>query len=206
MTSNAKNNIQRRLTINLVTIIILAICLCITTFALVSSMWVRNNTFDTGKVDIDLWGQYYESTKNTTDPKGPDKSIIHDSEFRFEPGMTVVKPAYVTNKSSDPVYCKLFFKDISGDLADILEITIKDGTNVLYQGKASNLTGENNGTDADSKKYALGTTEIAKDATKEYTVIFHYPKNEGNSGQGKCLEFTMVAEAVQTKNNPNAEF
>ena len=195
MTSNAKNNIQRRLTINLVTIIILAICLCITTFALVSSMWVRNNTFDTGKVDITLTGQYSDTDQ-----------IIKESDFLFEPGMTVERPAFVTNNSSDPVYCKLFFKDISGDLADILEITIKDGTNVLYQGKASNLTGENNGTDADSKKYALDTTKIAINATKEYTVIFHYPKNEGNNGQGKCLEFTMVAEAVQTKNNLNAEF
>lgn len=199
MTSNAKNNIQRRLTINLVTIIILAICLCITTFALVSSMWVRNNTFDTGKVEINLWGEYYEATKDNAEP---DKRIIDENEFHFEPGMTVVKPAYVTNKSSDSVYCKLYFDKITGDLADILEITIKDGTNPkpLYQGKASNLTGKGDG------KYALDTTEIAKGAKKEYTVIFHYPKNEGNSGQGKCLEFTMVAEAVQTKNNPNAEF
>lgn len=200
MTNNAKNNIQRRLTINLVTIIILAICLCITTFALVSSMWVRNNTFDTGKVDIDLWGEYYEATKDTTDPNGPDKSIIHESEFLFEPGMTVKKPAYVTNNSTDPVYCKLYFKDIAGELANILEITIKDGDKVLYTGKASNLTG------ADAEHWALDKTIIGMKEKKTYTVFFHYPKDEGNAGQNQYLTFTMVAEAVQTKNNPEARF
>lgn len=199
MTNNAKSNIPRRITINIVTIIILALCLCITTFALVSSIWVKNNIFETGYVDIDLWGQYYEATKTTDNP---DKSIIREGDFLFEPGMTVERPAIVTNKSSDPVYCKLYFTDIdkNGKLADILEITIKDGEKVLYKGKASQFTGTN----ADSM--ALDKTKIAVGAQKEYTVLFHYPKDEGNSGQGQWLSFTMKAEAVQVRHNGNAEF
>ena len=69
MTTSAKDNITRRLRINVAIIILLAVCLCITTFALVSSLWVRDNLFQTGKVDIEIWGQYYEATKNTDNPE-----------------------------------------------------------------------------------------------------------------------------------------
>ena len=113
--------------------------------------------------------------------------------------MTVVKPAYVTNKGTWDVYCKLYFKEIKGDLADILDVTIKDADKVLYTGK---LSGFNKG------KNVVDTSPIPVGTQKEYTVIFRYPEAEGNAGQGKTLEFTMDATAVQTKNNtdPNAGF
>ena len=113
MTTSAKDNITRRLRINVAIIILLAVCLCITTFALVSSLWVRDNLFQTGKVDIEIWGQYYEATKNTDNP---DRRIIDEHEFLFEPGMTVVKPAYVKNVGTGDAYCKLYFTAVEGEL------------------------------------------------------------------------------------------
>lgn len=193
MTDNSETNIKRKLTTRIITIIILAICLFITTFALTASILVQDNLFETGKVEIDIWGKYYDAAATV-----PDKSIIHKDEHLFEPGMTVKRPVYIYNESIIPVYCKLYFDEISGGLADILEVTIKDDSgNILYTGKASKLTKANSD---------ISKTEIAGNTKKEYTVFFHYPKYEGNSGQGQCLEFNMVAEAVQTKNNPTKEF
>lgn len=190
MTSKAGRNLPRRIRINIATIIVLAICLCITTFALVASTVVKDNIFETGKIDIELTGE-----------DGTDNNKIIEGGYLFEPGMTVVKPAYVTNKGTWAVYCKLYFKEIKGDLADILDVTIKDkdADKVLYTGK---LSGFNKG------KNVVDTSPVPVGAKKEYTVIFRYPEAEGNAGQGKTLEFTMDATAVQTKNNtdPNAGF
>lgn len=190
MTSKAGRNLPHRIRINIATIIVLAICLCITTFALVASTVVKDNIFETGKIDIELTGE-----------DGTDNNKIIEGGYLFEPGMTVVKPAYVTNKGTWAVYCKLYFKEIKGDLADILDVTIKDkdADKVLYTGK---LSGFNKG------KNVVDTSPIPVGTKKEYTVIFRYPEAEGNAGQGKTLEFTMDATAVQTKNNtdPNAGF
>lgn len=190
MISKAGRNLPRRIRINIATIIVLAICLCITTFALVASTVVKDNIFETGKIDIELTGE-----------DGTDNNKIIEGGYLFEPGMTVVKPAYVTNKGTWAVYCKLYFKEIKGDLADILDVTIKDknADKVLYTGK---LSGFNKG------KNVVDTSPIPVGTKKEYTVIFRYPEAEGNAGQGKTLEFTMDATAVQTKNNtdPNAGF
>jgi len=200
MTTSAKDNITRRLRINVAIIILLAVCLCITTFALVSSLWVRDNLFATGNVDIEIWGQYYDETKPAAER---DTRIIRESDFLFEPGMTVVRPAYVTNVGSGDAYCKFYFKDIKGELANVLDVTIKDGNTgtdtdkILYSGKLSALT-ENTAVVAED--------EIKTKTRKEYTVIFHFPEDAGNTAQGQWLEFTLTAEAVQTKNNTNREF
>ena len=37
-------------------------------------------------------------------------------------------------------------------------------------------------------------------------IYFHFPENEGNRNQGTKMSFDIVAEAVQTKNNPNKLF
>ena len=188
MTSKAKGNIPRRIKINIATIILLAICLCITTFALVASTVVQRNIFETGNIDI----QVIDENGKIND----EARLIEERDFLFEPGMTVVKPVYVKNTGTWDAYCKLYFKDIKGDLADILDVTVADKItgDVLYTGKVSGLN---------STSKALGVTEIKEKEKREYTVTFHYPEAEGNAGQGKELTFTMEAKAIQTKNNPD---
>lgn len=75
MNDNSKT--AKKLTASVVTIIILAVCLCITTFALVfATVSVDNNLFHTGSVEINL---------------NDGKPVIEEHEFLFEPGMTVQK-------------------------------------------------------------------------------------------------------------------
>lgn len=159
------------------------ICLCVTTFALVwASVSVENNSFHTGIVQIDLNGG---------------KPIIQEHEFLFEPGMTVKKDFYIENDSTWSVYYRLYFDNVSGGLADVLEVTIKDGEKTLYQGTAQNLN-RSNVTAADD--------ELQVKERRTLTVYFHFPEEKGNETQSLDLTFTMCADATQTKNNPNKLF
>lgn len=179
----AENKTAKRLTGGIIAIVALAVCLCITTFALVyASVSVENNLFHTGKVKINL---------------NDGKPVIREHEFIFEPGMTVKKDFFIENDSTWDVYYRIYLENVSGGLKDVLEITVKDGDRALYSGTASELTHQNV-TAADD------TLKIGQ--KRNLTVYFHFPEDKGNETQNLDLTFTMCAEATQTKNNPNRLF
>lgn len=179
----AENKTAKRLTGGIIAIVALAVCLCITTFALVyASVSVENNLFHTGKVKINL---------------NDGKPVIREHEFIFEPGMTVKKDFFIENDSTWDVYYRIYLENVSGGLKDVLEITVKDGDRALYSGTASELT-QQNVTAADD------TLKIGQ--KRNLTVYFHFPEDKGNETQNRDLTFTMCAEATQTKNNPNRQF
>ena len=178
----AETKTAKRLTGGIIAIIVLAVCLCITTFALVyASVSVENNLFHTGKVKINL---------NDGEP------VIQEHEFLFEPGMTVVKGFFIENDSTWDVYYRLYLDNVSGGLSDVLTVTLKDGDRVLYSGTANELTRQN--------VVADDTLKIGQ--RRNLTVTFHYPESSGNGTQNLDLTFTLCAEATQTKNNPNKLF
>ncbi len=173
----------KKLTGGIVAIVLLAVCLLITTAALVyATVSVENNLFHTGEVEINL---------NDGEP------VIREHEFLFEPGMTVKKDFFIENNSTWDVYYRLYLDNISGGLADVLDVTIKDGDKVLYSGTANELTKQN-------VVAADDTLKIGQ--RRNLTVYFHYPESSGNNTQNLDLTFTMYAEATQTKNNPNKLF
>lgn len=179
----AESKTAKKLTGGIITIIVLAICLCITTFALVyESVSVEDNTFHTGEVSINL---------------NDGKPVIREHEFLFEPGMTVKKDFFIENDSTWDVYYRLYLDEVSGGLADVLTVTIQDGDRVLYSGTANDLTREN---------VAAADDVLKIGQRRELTVVFHYPETAGNSTQNLELTFTLCAEATQTKNNPDKLF
>ncbi len=177
-------NQMKRLSISVITLVILCLCLCITSFALGMTVYeVRNNTFQTGGIEIDLNGG---------------KPVITADEFLFEPGMTVEKPFYIQNNGTWAVYYKLYFSGVSGELGDVLDVTVLDESGkLLVCGKLSELTKDS--------VHAL-ESELAVNERQELTVRFHFPEDAGNSYQGDTLTFELSAIAVQTKNNPDKEF
>jgi len=180
-----KNNstTSKKLTASVTAVIILAVCLCITTFALVwATVSVEGNLFHTGTVKINL---------------NDGKPVIEEHEFLFEPGMTVKKDFFIENQSTWDVYYKLYFTDVDGGLADVLDITVKDGDKILYQGLAGDLIKEKVGAADDILKL---------NERRNLTVYFHFPEGAGNSTQNLVLTFSMKADAVQTKNNPGKLF
>lgn len=174
---------SKKLTVSVIILIILSVALCITTFALVwATVSVDNNMFHTGIVKINL---------------NDGKPIIEEHELLFEPGITVKKDFFIENQSTDDVYYKLYFGEIDGLLADVLEITIMDGDRILYSGLIKELTKRNVGVVGEALKV---------NEKKNLTVCFHFPESVGNSAQNLYLSFSMNADAVQTKNNPNRVF
>lgn len=179
----SKSRTSRKLTGSIVTIVILAICLCITTIALVyATISVENNLFHTGKIAINL---------------NDGKPVIEEHEFLFEPGMTVEKEFFLENDSTWDVYYRIYLDEISGGLSDVLEVTIKDGEKVLYTGTANNLIQSN--VSAADDVLQLKERKVLK-------ISFHFPEENGNEVKNMRLNFRLCAEATQTKNNPDKLF
>ena len=177
------SNISKKLNASIAAVVLLAIGLCITTFALIwATVSVNNNLFHTGTVKINL---------NDGEP------IIQEHEFLFEPGMTIRKDFFIENQSTWDVYYKLYLEGIDGSLADVLDIRICHGDIVLYEGKVSEL----------SRKDVGDAEDVLKlNERRELTAYLHFPEEAGNSTQNQYLTFTIKADAVQTKNNRDKQF
>lgn len=174
---------SRRLTLGVLTIVALTVCLCITTYALVMvSVSVPENYFKTGTIELNL---------------NDGKPVIEAHEFLFEPGMTVTKAFFLENRSTWDVYYRLYLDEVRGGLATVLQITIANGDQLLYQGTAAEL----------SKTNVTAANDTLKLGEKrDLTISFYYPQNAGNATQNLSLSFDFCAEAVQTKNNPDRLF
>lgn len=173
----------KKLTGSIVLIILLIIGLAVTTIALIyANVSLENNLFHTGEVKLNL---------------NDEKPVIREDEFLFEPGMTVKKEFFIENQSTWDVYYKIYLSDVSGGLADVLEVTVKDGDQIVSKGTPNEL--------------ARGKVKSAEEALKigqrkTLTVYFYYPKESGNETQNRNLTFTICADATQTKNNPERKF
>jgi len=183
-------NLEKKLSVSILTIFILIFCLSVTTIALIyASVTLDNNTIETGYIAISL---------NDGNP------IISEGEFNFEPGATIQKNFTLKNTSPCSIWYRFYFKidydNIVGKLQDALEITIKDGETVLYEGLMTELEKD------DSKKAPMNETELEENETRTFTITFHLPEDVDNNFQGAELPFDFIADAVQTKNNPNRLF
>lgn len=183
----------RQLRRGIVAIVLLLAGLCATSLALIfASVRVNENWFETGGVRLNL----------------NDGMAVIQNMDHFEPGATLKRDFFLKNESTDRVYYKLYFDQISGGLADVVEVKITGKTNagfrwtdipadmVLYSGRVSELT----------RADVTGVGELALAETKEFSIFFHFPEDAGNSAQDLTLKFTLCAEATQTRNNPDKEF
>ena len=183
MTRQKTDPTASKLTATILIVVLLALCLCVTSFALVLvSVSVPDNTFRTGHIEINL---------NDGNP------VIEEHEFLFEPGMTVKKSFFIENLSTWDVYYKIYFDDVKGGLASVLQITIAAGDTVLFQGTAPELSRAN---------VPAADDTLQPGERRALSICFHYPESAGNATQNSALSFTLCAEAVQTKNNPDKLF
>lgn len=174
---------KRKIWTGFAVFVILLLSFTVTTYALiVSNVSVEENTFTTGEVKINI---------NDNVP------IITEEEFIFEPGMTVVKNFFIENESTIEVYYRIYLENMEGELADILDVTLKERDNVLYHGKVIDMTAANMESPDDV---------LAVDEVRWFSLSFYYPYDDGNKGQSAEMSFDVCAEAVQTVNNPDREF
>ena len=82
-------------------------------------------------------------------------------------------------------------------VAPFKQITVKDGEKILYAGTAVTL----------SRSNVIAADDILTPGERrDLTITFHFPPESGNDFQDASLYFTMCAEAVQTRNNPDKLF
>lgn len=164
-------------------VVFLTICLCVTTYYLIwSAVLSDDELLHPGRTKINL---------------NDGKPIIEEYEFLFEPGMTVKKDFFIKNQSSRDVYYRLYFDQVEGGLADVLQITIMYGEKVIYQGTAAEL----------SRNTVQAAEDILREnEQRELEIYFYLPDESGNQMQDQSLSFDMCADAVQTKNNPERSF
>ncbi len=171
-----KPTTEEKLIIGIVLVSMLSGCLVLTTLELThSGISVTDNAFHTGAIHINL---------NDGSP------LIQEHEILFQPGMTVERDFFIENSSTDSVYYRLYFDDLSGELANVLTITIKDGDDILYCATADQLTRTN----------AIDTVDVLyAGQRKNLTVLFYFPEDKENSAQNMSLQFTIHAEAIQAQ-------
>lgn len=174
----------KRLTGSVILIVLLSLCLTLTTFALAYATVELNVSVATGKIGVKL-------NDGSTD------AIIE--ETAFAPGMTVSRDFTIQNTSTDEkgIYYKVYFEAVDGALKDIVEVTIQNGDTVLYRGIISELTEENVGAANDILEYG---------GSRTLTASFHLPEDADIDVQSASLSFDLSVKVVQVTNNPEQKF
>ena len=176
------DNSAGKLIFSVIILIILLVTLSFVTFTLVYSIVsVDNNIFRTGSVSIDLNGG---------------EPIIEAEDSNFAPGMTIEETFYIQNDSSYSVYYKLYFRNLSGDMADVIDVTVYNGDEILYEGKPSDLVKD---------KVKAANDELKINERRELRIVFVFPEEAGNLIDS-MFTFDLCADATQTKNNPEKLF
>lgn len=170
-----KNRVERSFTLCLILAVVLAVLLYILAFMLFYTI---------EPVSIDLNGG---------------NTVIEARDLPFAPGMTVEKSFYIGNEGSRAVYYRFYFDRVSGDLADLVEVTVLNGETVLYEGTAKSLT----------RDRVQVVDDILLSGDRRYlTLRFRLPGDAKLSEEGRSmsLEFDFCADAVQTNKNPDKSF
>lgn len=183
----ATNKLMKKLTFSAIVIIILCVCLALTTFALVyAAVSVENNLFGTGYVLINL---------NNGNP------IIKENDFLFEPGMTVEKSFFLDNIGTCDVYYRIYFEGIQGDLANYMKIRLRTDSGVeLYNGYMNDFVRSKMDAFDDVLSFKEGQNR------RNFIISFEISGDVGNAAKSTGASFDVKAEAVQTRNNESREF
>lgn len=176
-------SIEKKILIGTILAFLLVICLllCMEQREF-EGIFIKDNQLKTGTVELNL---------NDGIP------LLQENEYFFYPGMTLEKTIFIENTGSDSVYYRLYFEDISGSLSDHLIVTIQDDGKTLCACTVSGMT---------AKNAATASGELAPAQRRNLTVCFQLPEDCPEDLENQRLHFTLCAEAVQTKNNPEMNF
>lgn len=178
-----QNQTTKKYRYSIFVLVLLILCLCITSFALAYANLVsRANLFTTAEVKLSL----------------QDGAPVFDAVENIEPGATIEREFFVKNTGTADAYYKFYFTNISGDLAKYLQLIIREGDKVLFNGVAANFTKEN--------AVVFDDEPITVGETRMYVMSVHLPEFVGNNVQNLIFYFDFKADAVQSKNNPNKLF
>lgn len=163
-------------------IVLLSMFLMTTYALLVASLTIYNNTFVTGEVKINF---------------NDSKKVFDETDFRLSPGSSISKRMTIQNIGTGAVYYRLYMENVSGDLNDRLIFRIYGDNRLLKQTKASEFTRDN---------ALIFDAPLEVNQTVTYVMEAYLPEDTENVYQNGVLHFDLIANAIQTKNNPNGIF
>lgn len=178
-----EQNLKKKLTVMIVTVVLLSLGLAITSFALASSIVsIRNNRFSMS-MGIEL-------TVNDGNP------VVDVTNMVYEPGGTYTSEFPIANLGTFDVWYRVYLTGVTGELQDDIIVTIKekDGT-VLCKGMMNQLTADK-----------VMTGSLAAGESKTLTIEFYFSPDADNSAQGQTVSFNITADATQKKNNSDRDF
>ena len=197
----SNNTTAKKLTGSIVLIVLRALCLCLTTLAIVydAMISVENNIFTTGKVEINL---------NDGKPVYPDEMPL-----QIEPGATDQNEFFLKSEGTVSAYYRLYFSfkfDMENGeltpkgleekkLAENLYVKIykRGETQPLYEGQMISFVKEN----------AKAADDVLEGGEEQWFDIYvTLPESSKNDVMESILSFDICADAVQTKNNDERAF
>lgn len=172
----------RRFFSGIALVIFLILALSITTFALVwQKVTVEENLFITGNVSLSL----------------NDDQPVFREDILFEPGMVIKKDFTLRNDSTCDVLYRLYFTNVEGEFARVLQVEVLNGEAVLFEGTMADINGEK----------SEGADGILREGEERVmTIVFRVPEDCDNVMQGNTILFDLNADAVQAVNNPDSLF
>lgn len=196
-----KSKTAKRLTGSIILIVVLALCLCLTTLAIVydAMVSVENNIFTTGRVEINL----------------NDGKAVYPEEMplQVEPGATDQNEFFLKSEGTVSAYYRLYFSfnfdTENGELtqkglaekklAENLDVKIckKGEKTPLYESKMIDFVKEN----------AKAAEDVLDgDETQWFDIFVTLPESCKDDTMALTLTFNIHADAVQTKNNDGKSF
>lgn len=174
---------RRKLFFGIFLALFLMLGLGITSVALVwRKVAVEENLFQTGILSINL----------------NDGQPVFRKDMFFEPGMVIEEDFTLSNEDSTcDVYYRLYFTEVKGDLAEVLQVEVFDGDMAIFEGTLAGMNG---------KKSEGADGVLREGETRAMTIVFRVPEDCGNVMQGSAVLFNLNADAVQTVNNPDGWF
>lgn len=163
--------------------LILMLMFAVTSLALFSqSLVLYNNSFETGGVKIDFNGG---------------NVVFDEKDLLLQPDSGVTKTMTVKNISTGSIYYRIYMENVCGSLASVLEFRVYRNGVLLRSDTASDFG-------ADEALYC--DVALSPGETDTYTISAYMPGSSGNAYQNGYITFDLVANAVQSKNNPSLEF
>lgn len=184
MKNNNSINAKRKSKILIIEIIVLAIMLLITTYALFSNVAnVSNNVFSAQGVSIEI---------------NNGEKLFDDENLLLEPGKACEKTFTVKNTGTADAYFQLFLENLSGTIIDAVDFEVYTENNVfLYQNNAKDFT----------KDSPYIHKEIIKAGQEiQLKMVVRMLKGAGNTYQYSSMVFDVVAKSIQAKNNDSMVF
>lgn len=177
-----EQKLKKKLTMMIVTVVLLSLGLTITSLALASSIAKIRNRF--------AMSMGVELKVNDGQP------VVDINDIIFEPGGTYQSEFPVANLGTFDVWYRVYLTGVTGELQDDIIVTIKekDGT-VLSKGTMNQLTADK-----------AMTGSLAAGEEKTLIIEFYFSPDADNSAQGQTVSYNITADATQKKNNPDKDF